>query len=53
MKASNGKTKTVTQNGIRNCQEPSKVGTWISVGIVGVVILATYFVIYGLYMARV
>ena len=34
-------------------QETSKVGTWISVGIVGLVILATYFVLYGFYMARV
>ncbi|MDQ0157409.1 hypothetical protein [Robertmurraya andreesenii] len=31
----------------------SKVGTWISVGVVGIVILATYFVLFGLYMARV
>ncbi len=53
MNRSNGKSKTVTQNGSRNSQEPSKVGTWISVAIVGVVILATYFVLYGLYMARV
>lgn len=29
------------------------VGTWISVGVVGVVILATYLLLYGLYMARV
>ncbi|MEH7375241.1 cytochrome c oxidase subunit 2A [Neobacillus drentensis] len=28
-------------------------GTWISVGLVGVVILATYLILYGLYMARV
>lgn len=28
-------------------------GTWISVGVVGVVILATYLLLYGLYMARV
>ena len=31
----------------------SKVGTWISVGIVGGVILITYFVLFGLFMARV
>lgn len=31
----------------------SKIGTWISVGVVGAVILATYFVLFGLYMARV
>ncbi len=29
------------------------VGTWISVGVVGAVILATYFVLFGLYMDRV
>ncbi|MGA9225046.1 cytochrome c oxidase subunit 2A [Heyndrickxia sp. MSNUG] len=33
--------------------ETTKIGTWISVGIVGAVILATYFVLFGLYMARV
>ncbi|SEM71068.1 hypothetical protein SAMN05192533_10548 [Mesobacillus persicus] len=33
-------------------QETSKVGTWISVGILGAVILGTYFLLYGLYMAR-
>lgn len=27
-------------------------GTWISVTVVGVVIVATYAVLYGLYMAR-
>jgi heme/copper-type cytochrome/quinol oxidase subunit 2 len=27
-------------------------GTWISVTVVGVVIVATYIVLYGLYMAR-
>ncbi|MCH1624108.1 cytochrome c oxidase subunit 2A [Fredinandcohnia quinoae] len=27
-------------------------GTWISVGVVGAVILATYILLYGLYMAR-
>jgi hypothetical protein len=31
----------------------TKVGTWISVGVVGAVILATYFILFGLYMARV
>jgi hypothetical protein len=31
----------------------SKVGTWVSVGLVGAVILITYFVLFGLYMARV
>ncbi|MGP4078540.1 hypothetical protein ACTWQL_01390 [Pseudalkalibacillus sp. R45] len=33
--------------------QESKIGTWISVGVVGGVILLTYFVLYGLYMARV
>ena len=33
--------------------DKSKVGTWISVGVVGAVILATYFILFGLYMARV
>jgi hypothetical protein len=28
-------------------------GTWISVGVVGVVILATYLLLYGLFMTRV
>ncbi|MEH7011006.1 hypothetical protein V7087_09300 [Neobacillus niacini] len=28
-------------------------GTWISVTVVGVVIVATYLVLYGLYMARI
>jgi hypothetical protein len=28
-------------------------GTWISVGVVGVVILLTYFLLFGLYMDRV
>lgn len=28
-------------------------GTWISVGVTGAVILATYLLLYGLYMARV
>lgn len=33
-------------------EEPLK-GTWISVGVVGVVILVTYLTLYGLYMTRV
>ncbi|WP_170169190.1 hypothetical protein [Mesobacillus subterraneus] len=33
--------------------QTSKIGTWISVGVVGAVILATYFVLFGLYMARI
>ncbi|MFT4414699.1 hypothetical protein ACLM5H_12640 [Fredinandcohnia humi] len=28
------------------------IGTWISVGVVGVVILATYLLLFGLFMAR-
>jgi hypothetical protein len=28
------------------------VGTWISVGVVGAVILATYILLFGLFMAR-
>ncbi|WP_142303739.1 cytochrome c oxidase subunit 2A [Neobacillus soli] len=28
-------------------------GTWISVGVLGVVILATYLLLYGLYMTRI
>lgn len=31
----------------------TKAGTWISVGVVGAVILATYIILFGLYMARV
>jgi hypothetical protein len=34
-------------------QEAPLKGTWISVSVVGVVILLTYFLLYGLYMARV
>ncbi|MBI0579305.1 MULTISPECIES: cytochrome c oxidase subunit 2A [Bacillaceae] len=34
-------------------QEAPLKGTWISVGVVGVVILATYLLLYGLYMSRV
>ena len=34
-------------------QEAPLKGTWISVGVVGVVILLTYFLLYGLYMSRV
>lgn len=31
----------------------SRKGTWISVGVVGAVILVTYFIVFGLFMARV
>ena len=34
-------------------EEAPLVGTWISVGVVGVVILATYIVLFSLYMGRV
>jgi hypothetical protein len=34
-------------------QEAPLVGTWISVGVVGLVILATYIVLFGLFMDRV
>ncbi|MCM3114235.1 cytochrome c oxidase subunit 2A [Neobacillus sp. MER 74] len=34
-------------------QEAPLKGTWISVSVVGVVILLTYFLLYGLYMSRV
>ncbi|CAG9607189.1 cytochrome c oxidase subunit 2A [Pseudoneobacillus rhizosphaerae] len=37
----------------REKEDDSKMGTWISVGIVGAVILITYFVLFGLFMARV
>jgi hypothetical protein len=36
----------------REKEQDSKIGTWISVGIVGAVILGTYFVLFGLYMDR-
>jgi hypothetical protein len=41
------------ENSKVSVHETSKMGTWISVGIVGAVILATYLVLFGLYMARV
>ncbi len=41
------------QDGALDKVKDSKVGTWISLGVVGAVILMTYFVLYGLYMARV
>jgi hypothetical protein len=33
--------------------ETTMIGTYLSVGVVGLVILIVYFIIYGLYMARV
>jgi hypothetical protein len=35
-----------------NVQEAPLKGTWISVTVVGVVILATYLLLYGFYMDR-
>ena len=43
----------VTHKGKKEEHEAPLKGTWISVGVVGVVILATYLILYGLYMARV
>ncbi|WP_421380901.1 hypothetical protein ACOJQI_18840 [Bacillus salacetis] len=34
-------------------RQESKIGTWISVGVVGLVILLTYFLLFGFYMDRV
>ncbi|WP_335869113.1 hypothetical protein [Bacillus sp. 2205SS5-2] len=31
----------------------SKIGTWLSLGIVGIVILVTYFVLFGIFMDRI
>ncbi|ESU31075.1 hypothetical protein G3A_18620 [Bacillus sp. 17376] len=55
MKATDGKAQLEVQDEIveDTIHEKSKVGTWISVGVVGAVILATYFILFGLYMARV
>lgn len=50
MKATKVNTKEEVQH--EHAQETKKVGTWISVGILGAVILGTYFLLYGLYMAR-
>lgn len=41
-----------THKGKKDHEEPLK-GTWISVTVVGVVIVATYIVLYGLYMSRI
>lgn len=55
MKATDGKAQVEIQDEIVEGANHanSKVGTWISVGVVGAVILATYFILFGLYMARV
>ena len=42
----------VTNKSKKEHEAPLK-GTWISVTVVGVVIVATYIVLYGLYMARI
>lgn len=47
MAATKGNQKSKEQH-----EEPLK-GTWLSVTVVGVVIVATYIVLYGLYMARI
>ncbi|MEQ2526775.1 hypothetical protein WMO40_08690 [Bacillaceae bacterium CLA-AA-H227] len=44
---------TNPQNENKDVQASSKVGTWISVGVVALVILVTYFTLFGLYMDRV
>ncbi|MDQ0973310.1 hypothetical protein QFZ31_003188 [Neobacillus niacini] len=43
----------VTHKGKKQEQEAPLKGTWISVTVVGLVIVATYIVLYGLYMARI
>ncbi|WP_154676010.1 hypothetical protein [Bacillus dakarensis] len=55
MKTTNVNTQNEIQNEneIATAHETSKVGTWISVGVVAAVILLTYFVLFGLYMDRV
>jgi hypothetical protein len=55
MKATNVNTQEEVQkeNEIAAAHGTSKVGTWISVGVVAAVILLTYFVLFGLYMDRV
>jgi hypothetical protein len=54
VKASNMNAQQEIQNENENMptQATSKVGTWISVGVVGIVILATYFLLFGFYMDR-
>lgn len=54
MKASNLNVQEEVQIENENVSEQasSKLGTWISVGVVAAVILVTYFVLFGLYMDR-
>jgi hypothetical protein len=40
------------QKNNKEAEAPLK-GTWVSVTVVGLVIVATYVVLYGLYMARI
>lgn len=53
MKGSDAKNLQEVQGENVTVHKTSKVGTWISVGVVGAVILATYLILFGLYMARV
>ncbi|MGV2942013.1 hypothetical protein AB5I83_20600 [Mesobacillus sp. LC4] len=53
MKATDRKAQAEVQSEIVEVINKTKVGTWISVGVVGAVILGTYFILFGLYMARV
>lgn len=48
-----GSSKVNHEEKLDKQNETSLVGTYISVGIVAAVILLTYAVLYGLYMARV
>lgn len=41
------------ENQVESHLSTSKVGTWISVGMVAGVILVSYFILFGLYMSRV
>ncbi|MGG7620338.1 hypothetical protein [Bacillus coreaensis] len=45
-------SKDKVENQVGNLST-SKVGTWISVGMVAGVILVSYFILFGLYMSRV
>lgn len=44
----------IKSNGVEKVdnEKDSKIGTWISVGVVGGVILLTYLIVFGLYMDR-
>ncbi|MEH6904684.1 cytochrome c oxidase subunit 2A [Neobacillus drentensis] len=48
-----GATKVNNKKNSGEAQEAPLKGTWISVSVVGAVIVLTYFLLYGLYMARV